>query len=547
MPSPEIEISPLGGVGEFGKNALVVRYNGDAIVVDAGISFPDESMPGIDRISPDFSPLARENVVGIFLTHGHEDHIGALSFLLEETRAKVYATAFTRALSERRLAEEGVRASFETAEFGRGIEAGAFTVTLLPVSHSVPQSAALLIEAGGRRVFHTGDFKIDADSPPGEGTDLEDLARRARGCDLLLLDSTNADRPGECGSERLAREGVTAEIAGAGARVILTTFSSHVVRVAGALEAARASGRRSAVFGKSLREILDIGERFGYATLPADFLTRREGVGDIPRNRLFVLCAGSQGEPLSALSRLAGAHDPDLPLEPGDRVIFSSRTIPGRERAVSRVVDQLLHRGATVARGEAPGRLLHVSGHAFRGDLHRLVRALEPRAVLPVHGERQALAECGAMAREAGVDAGRVFLTENGDSLFLGEELRVMKGLRGAGCFYLDASTGARLTASMLRERRLLASDGVLAVSLAIEDRTCRIEVGSKGLAVGGKDFAAELEHEVRLVFTQSTKKERQEAEMLREKIETGLRRYIRRTYGFRPLIVVLISTVVKT
>ena len=543
MPPAEIEVTPLGGVGEFGKNALVVRSGGDSIVVDAGISFPDESMPGVDRISPDFSLLSKENVVGIFLTHGHEDHIGALSFLLEETRAKVHATAFTRALSERRLAEEGARASFETAEFGRRIDAGAFSVTFLPVSHSVPQSAALLIETGGRRILHTGDFKIDADSPPGEGTDLDDLARRARGCDLLLVDSTNADRPGECGSERLARDGVAAEIAGSSARVILTTFSSHVARVAGAIEAARASGRRSAVFGKSLREILDIGERFRYAALPADFLMRREGVGEIPRNRILLLCAGSQGEPLSALSRIAGDHDPDLRLEPGDRVLFSSRTIPGRERAVSRVVDQLLHRGATVARGEAPGRVLHVSGHAFRGDLSRLVRALEPRAVLPVHGERQALTECAAMAREAGATADRIFVTENGDSLFLGEEFRVMKGFREAGCFFLDASTGLRLTASMLRERRMLAADGVLAISLAIDDGACRVEIGSKGLAADGKDLAVEVEHEVRLVFTQSSAKDRRDPDKLREKIETEVRRYLRRRYGFRPLVVVLISS----
>jgi ribonuclease J len=529
-----LEITHLGGLGEFGKNCLVLRAGGSAIVVDAGISFGDELLPGIgiDRVIPDFSGLAGDAVDGIFLTHGHEDHIGALARLLDAADAPVFATPFTAALADRRLGEEGGRARLRGLRFGERIEAGAFAVTLFPVSHSVPQSAALLIEAAGRRVFHTGDFKFDADSPPGEGTDLEAIAGRARGCDLLMIDSTNADREGCCPSERLAREGL-ARLAGDGAegRIVLTTFSSHVARIGGAVEAARAAGRKIAILGRSMSEISSLGERHGYLTLPAGTVVDRETLDDLPPRRTFILCAGSQGEPNSALARLsAGAH-PDARFSRGDRILFSARTIPGRDAAVARVVDDFLRGGALVSRDAA-----HVSGHAYRDDLERFVAALAPRAVMPVHGRREALENGAGVARRAGVAAESVFVLDNGDSLWLGDEVRVVRGARPAGAISLDAGAAMAIGEEALAERRQLAGGGVAVVLLDLRARAVT-SVVLRGVAAP-PGAAADAVREIESALARASRGQAADRAWLTSEAAIAAKRYFRRAHGVRPLIV---------
>ena len=552
----EIEITPLGGFGEFGKNGLVLRAGGAAIVVDAGISFPDDALPGIDRVAPDFSPLSADRVAGIFLTHGHEDHIGALSRLLDVAAAPVHATGFTRALARRRLLEAGAASgsrSVSAAEFGRPVAAGPFSVTFLPVSHSVPQSAALLIEAFGRRVFHSGDFKIDDDAPEGERTNLADLAARAGGCDLAVLDATNAERGGGCPSEREAREGLRVAASGAGGRVLVTTFSSHVARMSAAVEAARATGRSVAILGKSMREIGEIGESLGYLSIPAGLAADPDRLASRPASRLLVLCAGSQGEPQSALSRLsAGRHD-QLSLESGDLAIFSARTIPGRERAVSRVVDGLLRTGVRILPNDPshpdgsgdPGGSgrprVHVSGHAYGGDLRRLIEAIRPRAVLPAHGERRALLACGRVAGDAGVPEGNVFLCDNGDSVFLGEDgFRFAAGARPAGAVFLDAAEGAEVSPAELRDRRALGAQGVLAVTVLLRPSAIRVEVAGRGLAEPAGDVAARVEAEVLSSLARARPEELARRDWVRSETELAAKRACRREFGLRPVIVVL-------
>ena len=529
-----LELTHLGGLGEFGKNCLVVRAGESAIVVDAGISFGDELLPGIgiDRVIPDFSDLAEDTVDGIFLTHGHEDHIGALAKLLEAVDAPVFATPFTAALADRRLGEEGGRARLRGVRFGERIEAGGFAVTFFPVSHSVPQSAALLIEAAGRRVFHTGDFKFDADSPPGEGTDLEAIAGRARGCDLLMIDSTNADREGCCPSERLAREGL-ARLAGEGAegRIVLTTFSSHVARIGGAVEAARHAGRKVAILGRSMSEISSLGERHGYLTLPAGAVVDRETLDDLPPRRTFILCAGSQGEPNSALARLsAGAH-PDARFSRGDRILFSARTIPGRDAAVARVVDDFLRGGALVSRDAA-----HVSGHAYRDDLERFVAALAPRAVMPVHGRREALEHGAAVARRAGVAAESVFVLDNGDSLWLGDEMRAARGARPAGAISLDAGAAMAIGEEALAERRQLAGSGVAVVSLDLEARAV-VSVVLRGVAAP-PGAASDAAREIERALARASRGQAADRAWVTSEAAIAAKRYFRRVHGVRPLIV---------
>jgi ribonuclease J len=543
MNGTEVELTPLGGVGEFGKNCLLVRAGGETIIIDAGISFPDESLPGVDRVAPDFSGLTGERVSGIFLTHGHEDHIGALPLLLEEVAAPVFATPFTGALARRRVEETGGRVPFQAAAYGRPVSAGAFTVTFHPVSHSVPQSAALSIEVLGRKIFHSGDFKIDADSPVGESTDLAVLSAACRGCDLLLLDSTNADRPGACPSESEAREGITREVEKARGRALITTFSSHVARIQGAASAAARFGRRVSLLGRSLREVAEIAEQFGYLSFPAGMRTDRASLSSLPPERLLVVCAGSQGEPLSALHRLSLDLHSDLKLSVGDLAIFSARAIPGREQPVSRVVDHLLRRGAVVRRDE-PGRpLVHVSGHAYRGDLGELVRALDPKFVLPVHGQRRALAECAQAAVEAGVPADRTFLLDNGDALFLSDGVRIERSAHEARAVFLDAALGAEIEGEALRERRLLGSEGLVVVIAAMSARgPQRIEVVSRGLAADSADVAFEVAREVNAALSAGSPEERLDPEWARSTVSSAARRLCRRKYGSRPMVVPIVA-----
>jgi ribonuclease J len=542
----EIEITALGGLGEFGKNCLVVRAGPDAIVVDAGISFPDESLPGVDRLAPDFSPLSADRVAGVFLTHGHEDHIGALSLLCDISDAPIFATEFTRSLARRRLLEAGLdsrgRAKVGAASFGAPIAAGPFSVTFLPVSHSVPQSAALLIEVLGRRILHTGDFKLDGDVPAGERTDLADLSRRAAGCDLLILDSTNAERSGSCPSERVAREGLLAAVSGVSGRILVTTFSSHVARMQSAVEAARAEGREIAILGRSMREIAEIGEQSGYLSIPASLRADPEGFDRLRPGRLLVLCAGSQGELHSALSRLsAGRHDL-LRLGPGDLAIFSARTIPGRERAVSRMVDGLLRRGARVLPGAPESPVVHVSGHAYRDDLKRLVEAVHPRAVLPAHGERQALLACAAIAHEAGVPRGEIFVCDNGDSVFLGNERRLVAGARPARAIFLDSAGGLEISDEKIRQRKTLGSQGAVVVAVFLRAKAVEIDVASRGVAAPAFDVSTEVAKEVRSALAGGLSGDREDPRWIESEAELAAKRACRRAFGIRPLIVVTVS-----
>ncbi|HKB70521.1 MAG TPA: ribonuclease J [Thermoanaerobaculia bacterium] len=532
-----LELTHLGGLGEFGKNCLVIRAGGRAIVVDAGISFGDELLPGIgvDRVAPDFSPLARDRVAGVFLTHGHEDHIGALSFLRRTVDAPVFATPFTAALAGRRVSEEGADVDIRAVSWREPVEAGGFAVTFFPVSHSVPQSAALLIEVAGRKIFHTGDFKFDPDSPFGEGTDLDAIAARAGGCDLLLLDSTNAERDGGCPSEREAREGLERLIAeGAPGRIVLTTFSSHVARIGAAAAAAREAGRKVAIVGRSMAEIAELGERHGYLSIPAGAAAGRDTLAQLAPRRAFVLCAGSQAEPNSALARLSAGALPDLRFSRGDRVLFSARTIPGREAAVARVVDDFLRGGASVVRDAA-----HVSGHAYAGDLELLIAALAPRAALPVHGRREALEHGAAAARRAGVPAERVFVLENGDSLFAGESFRVERGARPAEVVWLDGASAMAIGPDVLRDRRQLAAAGFVTVVVAAATRKV-LDVSFRGVSAP-EDGGAAVALEVEAALDRASRAEAADREWIRREASAAAKRACRRRWGVRPLVAAVV------
>jgi len=532
-----LEIVPLGGVGEFGKNVLWLRCAGASILVDAGVSFADEAFPGIDRIAPDLVALSGERIEGVFLTHAHEDHIGALPFLREWCDAPVYGFPFTLAMARRRLEETGARLDRLVEAVGREpIECGPFRVTFFRISHSVPDSTALLIEAGGARLMHSGDFKLDDDPPDGERTDREGIAAAVgAGVDLALVDSTNAERPGRSLSERVAGDGLRAAFREARGRVVLTTFSSHVARLAQGIEASLSAGRRIAILGRSMRAVSEIAEGMGRLRIPSG---ARPAVADLraaPPDRLTCLTSGSQGEPFSALHRLALGEHADLELSDGDVVLLSARTIPGHERSVNRMCDQLVRRGARVVRDSEPP--IHVSGHAHRDEIAEWLRMVRPREVLPVHGDRRMLAAAAEVAREEGVAAERVHLLDNGDRLTLeGGRARVEPGAVAAGVVYLDERSEA-VDPEVLRERRQLAEDGVVVVRL----RDGEVEVASRGVAVDEAELSGEVARAARSVFARATPDERHDTEWLRAEVTLAARRACRRTFGLRPVIVPLL------
>ena len=535
--SSELSITALGGLGEFGRNVLWLSSGDSNVVVDAGVSFPDEAFPGIDRIAPDLSPLRGVRVDAVLLTHGHEDHVGALPLLSEWCDARVYALPFTLALARRRLEEAGLPTE-RLVEVRRGdsIHAGDFSFSFFRVSHSVPDSAAILIEAGGWRVFHSGDFKLDADPPDGETTDLEGIrAAAARGIDLALVDSTNAERPGHALSERVAGSGLSAAFANAPGRIILTTFSSHVARISQAATAAMSQGRRVAILGRSMRTIAEIADRSGRLPIPPGLRIAPSELAAAVPAQVLCLVGGSQGEPFSALYRLALDEHAELKLSAGDVVLFSARTIPGHERSVNRVTDHLVRRGARVLRETDPP--IHVSGHAHREDIADWLGMLMPRAVMPVHGEMRMLAAAAEIARERGIPGDRVQLLDNGDRLTLSAAgTRVERGAVSTGKIFLD-SRPETVDLEVVRDRRRLAEEGFIVVLVA--DR--EIAVVSRGVARAEAGLTDEISKAARGVLDRATPEERSDLDWLRAEIAIAAKRACRREFGIRPVIVPVI------
>jgi ribonuclease J len=493
-----LRVVPVGGLGEIGRNMTIYEIDGKLLVVDCGVLFPEEHQPGVDLVLPDFSPLRDrlDDVLAIVLTHGHEDHIGAVPYLLR-LRADIplIGSQLTLALIEAKLKEHRIKPwSLTVAEGGRET-LGPFELEFVAVNHSIPDALAVAIRTSAGLVLHTGDFKMDQLPLDGRITDLRAFARLGEeGVDLFLPDSTNADVPGFTALERDIGPVLDDVIRRAPRRVVVASFSSHVHRVQQVLDAAHANGRRVAFMGRSMVRNMGIAADLGYLTVPDGVLIDAKKAKDLPDDRIVYMSTGSQGEPMAVLARMAnGEHQ--IEIDRGDTVVLASSLIPGNENAVYRVIDGLTKLGATVVhKGNAK---VHVSGHASAGELLYCYNVLRPRNVMPVHGEHRHLYANAALAVRTGVPEANTVLGEDGVVVDLRDGVATVVGQLELGQVYVDGSTVGEITDDDLRDRRILSEEGFISIFVALDATTGRVVVGpeiqSRGFAEDDSVFDAVL------------------------------------------------------
>jgi ribonuclease J len=543
---------PLGGLGEVGKNMMVIECDDGIVVVDAGLSFPRDEHLGVDLVLPDFSYLHEHerDIRAVVLTHGHEDHVGALPYLLREVRVpEVWATRLTLGLVHSKLDEHGLLKSAELNEIepeGGPIQMGPYRAEFVRMAHSIPDSVAAVFETPGGRIVHTGDYKIDHTPVDGFRTDLGALADLGnRGVDLLLGDSTNAERPGVTQSERTVGEVFRQIIPQRRGRILIASFASNVHRVQQAIDVALEDGRKVCLVGRSLRKNVNIARNLGYIDVPEDILVKPEILPELRPDETMVLCTGSQGEPMSALTRMAYNDHPFVEIEEGDTVIISAKPVPGNELRVHDTINRLARSGAEVLHQEiAP---VHVSGHGHAEELRMVLAVLRPRNVMPVHGEFRMLAAHGRLARDAGVDAERVVLAENGSVVELvGGRARIVDVVE-TGQTFVDGLGVGDVRDVALRDRRHLSEDGVLIVVVTIGSQNGREiaapEVISRGFAEPGP-LLDEARDEAERILAHCLAEDISELKLLQEHIHDAVGTLIRERTGRRPMILPVVLEV---
>jgi len=481
----KLQIIPLGGLGEIGKNMTVVRYGNDIIVIDSGLSFPEDEMLGIDLVIPDITYLLdnRDYVKAIVLTHGHEDHIGALPYVLKQLNLPVYGTRLTLGILEGRLKENGVSSSSLVAvKPGDQIQIGCFKVGFIKVSHSIPDAVGLSIKTPIGTVVHTGDFKLDQTPVDGRVTDFHRFAELGdQGVLVMLADSTNAERPGFTASERVVGATFDDAFRKARDRIIIATFSSNVHRIQQAIDTACKFKRKVAILGRSMVNVANIALELGYLNAPEGVLIDIDEINNYPASQIVIMTTGSQGEPMSALSRMAMSDHKKVDIVPGDTIIISATPIPGNEKMVSRTIDFLLRQGAEVIYEAASG--IHVSGHASQEELKFMHNLLRPKFFIPVHGEYRHLVKHAKLAQDLGMPRDNIFVAENGQVLEFTAEKGVMNGKVTAGKVLVDGLGVGDVGNIVLRDRRQLSQDGILIVVVTMDKQ--------RGCVVAGPDIVS--------------------------------------------------------
>jgi ribonuclease J len=538
-----LRIIPLGGLGEVGKNMTVFEYEDERIVIDAGLAFPRDEHFGVDLVLPDFSYLVGKRVRAIVLTHGHEDHVGGLPYVLREVEVdRVLGTRLTLALVKSKLDEHGLGAATELIEVepkGPAEQLGPFRLEFVRMAHSIPDSMAVVVETAAGRLLHTGDWKLDHTPVDGLKTDVGTLAELGnRGIDLLLGDSTNAERPGMTGSERLVGEAFRQLIPLRRGRIIVASFASNIHRVQQAAEVAIANGRKVAIVGRSMRKNMNIARNLGYVELPDDAIVSPKEAMELPPDRVLVLCTGSQGEPMSALTRIAYGDHQNVSVERGDTVIISAKPVPGNELRVHDSINRLARHGAEVLHQEiAP---VHVSGHACSEEMRTLLSLVRPRALMPIHGEYRMLAAHAQLARDAGLPDSAIVIAENGSVVELSSEgARIVDRIE-AGVTFVDGLGVGDVEDVALRDRRRLSEDGVLIVvtTVALDDGRGDIappELIARG--VGEDELIDELRDAAARIAAELARTGVTEIKLVQEHMHDGIGQVVYERTRRRPMI----------
>ena len=549
--SPGLRLVPLGGLGEFGLNAMVVEWQEHRLLVDSGVLFPPAEMPGVDSIVPDFQYLAdrKETLRGILLTHGHEDHIGSLAFALQAAPAPVYGSRLTVGFAQRRLRERDVTADFRTLVAGQPVEVGPFRVHPIRVAHSVSDSLALAIETPAGVVIHSGDFKISAEPKDEERTDVDALrAWGDRGVLCLLSDSTNVEYRGRTGAEDDVIPAFRDILGKAPGRVLVTCFATAIPRIQRVSALALEAGRSVGFVGRRMADNVAVATELGLLDVPPGAILPAERWRDHPREKLLLFVSGSQGEPLSALSVVSVDEHRDAEVAPGDTVVFSARPIPGNERAVSRVISNLYRRGCEVFHGGTCA--VHVSGHASQEELVALMRLVRPRYLVPIHGEYRMLAQHARLAAEAGLAPDQVLLVEDGQVIAFGPGGAARAETIEAGRVLLDRSGTEELEEIVVRDRRHLSSDGIVVPIVALDRQTGRLqgvpEIVTRGFVhvEGRADLIADATRLIQELVDARPPEEMNAPDLTRERLRVELRRYFKKQTQRRPMVLPVVMEV---
>jgi len=499
LPDGALRVFALGGLGEIGRNMAVLEYGGRLLVIDCGVLFPEESQPGVDLILPDFGPIADrlDQIEAVVLTHGHEDHIGAVPYLLRgKADIPLLGSRLTLALVEAKLAEHRIRPlSMDVAE-GQAHQVGPFGLEFIAVNHSIPDALAVAVRTPAGLVLHTGDFKMDQLPLDGRITDLNHFARLGdEGVDLLMVDSTNAEVPGFVPSEREIVPVLDAVFMRAEGRIIVASFASHVHRVQQVIDLARLHGRKVALVGRSMVRNMTVARDLGYLNVPGGLLVTAEEVAALPDDECVLVCTGSQGEPMAVLSRIANRNH-QISVGPRDTIVLASSLIPGNENAVNRVINGLAKLGANVVhKGNA---LVHVSGHAAAGELRYVYNLVKPRHVMPVHGEWRHLRANAALAQGVGIPPERIILADDGVVVDLADGRAKVVGYVPVGYVYVDGSSVGNVTETLLKDRRVLGEEGFISVFAAVDLIESKVvagpEIHARGLGLDDDAFTPLLD-----------------------------------------------------
>ena len=549
----KLKIIPLGGLGEVGKNMTVFEFGSDIIIVDCGMGFPDEDMYGVDIVLPDFAYLKAnaDRIRGLILTHGHEDHIGAVPYLLRELDVPIYTLPLTAALVELKLEEHDLLYNTQIfiRKVGSPFRLGSFTIEFIHVNHSIPDSVALAIGTPLGTVVHTGDFKIDLTPISGGMIDLTRFGQLGKeGVLALLSDSTNAENPGHSASERKVGESFDKLFTGCDKRIIITTFASNVHRLQQIISVAARHGRKVAITGRSMENIIRVSMILGYMDIPENVMTDIEQINKLPKDQVVIISTGSQGESMSALYRMAFSEHKQVKIGPGDRVIISASAIPGNETTISRVIDALFHKGAEVIYDRHTD--LHVSGHACQEE-HKMMLALtKPKYFIPVHGEYRMLVKHAELGRLMGVAPQNIVMAENGDVIEIGKKGISKENSVQAGAVLLDAGGTGEVGSVVMRDRHKLAEDGMIVIVMSYSSYDHRI-LGDPEIVTRGFIYvkeAEELMEELKRV-TMEAVQSCEEARIsdwgtIKSKVKSSVSGYLFKNVNRSPMILPVISEV---